>query len=219
VEHLKEDFDFHIRWKPFLLNKQIPIPEEEMPLRDYLQMKFGEGAAEHFLSGQSPIAQHGKAVGITFNPSRLVVPTKKAHILLEHAAREGKQHEMQEILFRSYFSEGKNVNSEPVLRALLEEVGLDPDKALASLQDKEAVQHFEEGIREALRKGRCRNLSGFDYRMSSGNVSRLCPGISAVPHFEISLKENPHIKQQFSGAQPVDTFVSVFSRLKVLSKV
>jgi len=48
---------------------------------------------------------------------------------------------------------------------------------------------------------------------------RLCPGISAVPHFEISLKENPHIKQQFSGAQPVDTFVSVFSRLKVLSKV
>jgi len=33
-----------------------------MPLRDYLQMKFGEGAAEHFLSGQSPIAQHGKAV-------------------------------------------------------------------------------------------------------------------------------------------------------------
>jgi len=159
--------------------------------------------------------------GITFNPSRLVVPTKKAHILLEHAAREGKQHEMQEvkcsfypcevqtfglhikldtgacfslkyiphipltlmphthththphtqILFRSYFSEGKNVNSEPVLRALLEEVGLDPDKALALLQDKEAVQHFEEGIREALRKGRCRNLSGFDYRMSSGNVS------------------------------------------------
>lgn len=39
-----------------------PTPEEGMPLRDYLQMKFGEGAAEHFLSGQSPIAQHGKAV-------------------------------------------------------------------------------------------------------------------------------------------------------------
>jgi len=80
-------------------------------------------------------------------------------------------HPHTQILFRSYFSEGKNVNSEPVLRALLEEVGLDPDKALALLQDKEAVQHFEEGIREALRKGRCRNLSGFDYRMSSGNAS------------------------------------------------
>ena len=39
----------------------------------------------------------GPFQGITFNPSRLVVPTKKAHILLEYAAREGKQHEMQEV--------------------------------------------------------------------------------------------------------------------------
>ena len=45
------------------------------------------------------------------------------------------------------------MNSEPVLRALLEEVGLDPEKALALLQNKKAVEHFEDGIREALRKG------------------------------------------------------------------
>ena len=123
-----------------------------------------------------------------------------------------------QILFRSYFSEGKNVNSEPVLRAMLEEVGLDPEKALASLQDKAAVQCFEDGIREAMRKGkRCREKV---WLQDCVHVSVfLCPGISAVPHFEISLKENPQIKQQFSGAQPVDTFVSVFSRLKVLSKV
>ena len=45
------------------------------------------------------------------------------------------------------------MNSEPVLRALLEEVGLDPEKALALLQNKKAVERFEDGIREALRKG------------------------------------------------------------------
>ena len=38
--------------------------------------------------------------GITFSPNMLVVPTKKAHILLEYAAKEGKQHELQEV--RSY---------------------------------------------------------------------------------------------------------------------
>lgn len=38
--------------------------------------------------------------GITFSPDMLVVPTKKAHILLEYAAKEGKQHELQEV--RSY---------------------------------------------------------------------------------------------------------------------
>ena len=62
-------------------------------------------------------------------------------------------HTHTQVLFRSYFAEGKNVNSEPVLRALLEEVGLDPEKALALLQNKKAVERFEDGIREALRKG------------------------------------------------------------------
>lgn len=52
------------------------------------------------------------------------------------------------------------MNSEPVLRALLEEVGLDPEKALASLQNKKAIQHFEDGIREALRKGEMQEEGG-----------------------------------------------------------
>ena len=46
-----------------------------------------------------------------------------------------------------------------------------------------------------------------------------CAGITGVPFFEISIKDKPNISQQFSGGQPVDTFVKVFSRLKTLSKV
>ena len=40
---------------------------------------------------------HPSLQGITFNPNRLVVPTKKAHILLAEAAKEGKQHALQEV--------------------------------------------------------------------------------------------------------------------------
>ena len=40
---------------------------------------------------------------IDYSPGRRVVPTKKAHILLEYAEREGKQHEFQEHLFQAYF--------------------------------------------------------------------------------------------------------------------
>ena len=52
------------------------------------------------------------------------------------------------------------MNLEPVLRSLLEEVGLDPEKALASVQNKKAIQHFEDGIREALRKGEMQEEGG-----------------------------------------------------------
>lgn len=44
-------------------------------------------------------------------------------------------------------------------------------------------------------------------------------GISGVPFFEIYLSDKPGRNQQFSGAQPIDTFVSVLSRASVRAKV
>ena len=64
----------------------------------------------------------------------------------------------------------------------------------------------------------CMFIGLYFFRISNTFVC-VWPGITSVPHFEFSLKDNPHIKHQFSGAQQVDTFVSVFSRLKMLSKV
>ena len=57
------------------------------------------------------------------------------------------------MLFRAYFAEGRNVNSEEVLAELLGEVGLDKDKALASIKDTTAQREFEEGVEEAMNKG------------------------------------------------------------------
>ena len=82
-----------------------------------------------------------------------MVPTKKAHMLLDYASDEGKQHEMQEILFRAYFSEGKNITSEVVLRELAGEAGLDVEKAMTAIKSSKASDKFEEAIKESLRKG------------------------------------------------------------------
>ena len=37
------------------------MPEEGMPIMDYLRLKFGDEAAERFVSGSSPVSQQGKA--------------------------------------------------------------------------------------------------------------------------------------------------------------
>lgn len=60
IKHLEDDFEFQISWKPFLLNPYMP--DEGMPLREYCRLKFGDEAAERFLSGSSPVAQQGKRV-------------------------------------------------------------------------------------------------------------------------------------------------------------
>lgn len=189
MNHLKDDFEFHVHWKPFLLNPYIH-DGETVPIMDYLRLKFGEKAAQKFISGSSPVSQRGKELvsrvhscffsflrtvielvayitfcclcawciyfiqGINFNPNRLVVPTKKPHIILDFAAKHGKQHEMQEVLFRAYFSEGRNVASDEVLKDLVCEVGLDANEALASLSDRDYVCEFEKGIKEVQSKGK-----------------------------------------------------------------
>ena len=82
-----------------------------------------------------------------------MVPTKKAHMILDYASKEGKQHEMQELLFQSYFSDGKNITSDEVLRELASKAGLNVDKAMAAVKNSEASDKFEEDVKESLRKG------------------------------------------------------------------
>lgn len=44
-------------------------------------------------------------------------------------------------------------------------------------------------------------------------------GITGVPYFEIYIKDRAVMVQSMSGAQPVDTFVALFKRLRLLPKV
>ena len=57
------------------------------------------------------------------------------------------------MLFRAYFADGVNITDEHVLRRLLAEVGMEEERAIASLSDTEAVREYEEEVKEANRKG------------------------------------------------------------------
>ena len=60
IERLKDEFTFHILWKPFLL---IPnVPDEGIPLKDYVLKRFGKSAAEKFTSENSPLHQNAAEV-------------------------------------------------------------------------------------------------------------------------------------------------------------
>ena len=91
--------------------------------------------------------------GIEFTKQRLMIPTRRAHLLMDYAAKHGRQHEMQEALFKAYFAEGRNVNSEAVLQEVASEVGLDPKAVLEHLTDAAAQSKYEEEVKEAQRKG------------------------------------------------------------------
>lgn len=60
MKHLSDDFEFHVRWKPFLLNSFLP--EQGIPLADYFNLKYGEKVASQFMSESSPLAVQARAL-------------------------------------------------------------------------------------------------------------------------------------------------------------
>ncbi len=70
-----------------------------------------------------------KEVGLTYNMDKTVAAnTFKAHQLSHFAKQYGKQTEAEEIIFRSFFTDGKNIDDESVLFELCEELELDVDE-------------------------------------------------------------------------------------------
>ena len=57
------------------------------------------------------------------------------------------------------------------------------------------------------------------YCLSSLNYLSTCIDITGVPHFEVYLKDKAGPHQEFSGAQSVETFVAVFRKLKISSRM
>ena len=122
-----------------------------------------------------------------------------------------------QILFRAYFSEGQNIADEGVLRNLVKEVGMNDERVMAALHDTEAIQKYNQEVGEATRKGE-RAAQNYCAGQFSDN-SLIFAGITGVPHFEIYRADRPGMKQAVSGAQPINTFVALFNRLRVLPKV
>lgn len=124
-----------------------------------------------------------------------MLPTKKAHVLLDYASKRGKQHDLLEAIFQAYHSCARNINDDSILIDIAAAVGLDPAGARGALHSPEALQDFETGI-----------------------AWTQSEEIEGVPRFDVYLQDKPTgVHLVFSGSQSVDTFLTVFRRLKTTS--
>ncbi len=125
------------------------------------------------------------AEGLDFDWAKLQhTNTRRAHRVLHLAKEQGVQLEMQERLFRAYFSEGEKVSDPETLARLGEEVGLDSEEVRDAFDDDEYGDAVDRDITRA--------------RML---------GVNGVPFFLLEEKYG------VSGAQSADTFASVLERV------
>ncbi|OAN44034.1 disulfide bond formation protein DsbA [Paramagnetospirillum marisnigri] len=119
---MRPDVRALIRWRPFLLNPDLP--PEGIDRQLYLDRKFG--GATRVQRVHAAVAAAGAAEGIEFRFDLITrTPnTLNSHRLIRHAATAGLESTVVEALYRAYFTQGRDIGDLGVLAAIGAEAGL-----------------------------------------------------------------------------------------------
>ncbi|MDV7766887.1 DsbA family oxidoreductase [Peribacillus sp. CSMR9] len=172
-----------VSFRSFELN-----PEAErdinMSQNEMLAKKYGMSHADVEANNQN-LTQQAKELGLEYHLDKVVLTNSfDAHRLMHFAESKGKENEMNEILFKAYFTEGKHIGDHAILVNLAEEAGLDKSEAEAML----GGTAFTTEVRGDEQEG-----------------SQL--GITGVPFFVINRKYG------ISGAQSAEAFLDTLKKI------
>lgn len=141
-----------ISWKSFQL-----MPELETQPGKSIDQVLAETKGISLAQAKqmnASVTQMAKQVGLTYQFDKAVVAnTIKAHQFAHFAKTAGKQIEAETLLFRSYFTDGKNVDDIATLVELGAEIGLDTIALKASLENEKYAADVQNDIAEARQLG------------------------------------------------------------------
>ena len=171
-----------IEWKSFQLDpKFISSPKKNMA--DHLAKKYKKDTdwANSMLDNMT---ENAKRAGLDFNFDKVILANSlNAHRLMHLAKKYNLASELKEVLFKAYFSDGKNLNDFETLKTLAVAVGM-------KLAEIEHVLNSD--------------LYHQDVLHDQKEAEAI--GINGVPFFIFDYK------YAVSGAQPVDTFLRTIQK-------
>jgi predicted DsbA family dithiol-disulfide isomerase len=111
-----------LRWHGF--RAQGERAAAQLPWPEHMAIRLPPGMTVDL--AQRGLIETGRELGISFDFSRLarVPDTREAHRLVRLAAREERQSEVADALFRAFFEEGRDIGDAQVLTALAQSSGL-----------------------------------------------------------------------------------------------
>jgi predicted DsbA family dithiol-disulfide isomerase len=143
--------DVTLRWRPFQL--QPNMSPDGRDFRSVLANKFGgwEQAQQMF----ERIRTLGEEEGLEFNFDAIEVApnTADAHRLVLWADEQDAGDAMATALFRTYFTEGRNVSATDVLVDCAVAAGLDADDARTMLKSSAYADAVRDSQQQAQRRG------------------------------------------------------------------
>lgn len=175
-EHLE------IIWKSYMLNPNMKT-DTDKNINQYLSEIKG-WSLEQAKEMNAHVTNMAKEVGLQYDFDKAIVANSlKAHCLIQLAKTKNKGNEIEERLFKAYFTEGKNVDDEKTLVELGKEIGIEESEVRLALRDLNFLNEVDKDIREAQQIG-----------------------VRGVPFFVIDRKYG------ISGAQPENIFIETLTK-------
>lgn len=141
-----------VEWKSFQLNPDIET-DPGKSVNEYLAEHKGI-SLDRAKQLNDRVTAMARDVGLHYDFDKAVVANSfDAHRLSHYAKHHGKQNEMEERLFKAYFTEGKNTADHETLCQLAEDVGLETDGVRALLAGDDFSDDVERDIYEAQQVG------------------------------------------------------------------
>lgn len=192
-------------WKSFQLSPELKT-QPGKNIHQFLAEHKGISVQE--AKGMNDyVTQLAKQVGLTYNfDSSIVANSFNAHRFTHFAKQHNKQNEAEELLFRSYFTDGKNIDDLQTLVALGKEIGLDETALKAALENGSYADDVQADIHEAGQVG-VRGVPFFvfdrKYAVSGAQESGAFLG-ALQKSFDEWQAANPAIKLEVTEGQSCD---------------
>ncbi|MDB2438157.1 DsbA family oxidoreductase [Hellea sp.] len=136
--------DIRLTWRPYMLDPTVP--EGGVPYNDYMKKKFNSGGtSDRYKAMRDALEAAAPEVGIDFKFGQIPMRpnTLDGHRLLRWAQGQDLGNAASDALFRSFFTDLKDIGDHDVLKGIAEEIGMDADlvaELLTKEDDKNAVR-------------------------------------------------------------------------------
>lgn len=177
--------EFEIEWKSFQLDPTI-TPQSGKDVYTFLAERKGI-SVEQSIEMHKGVVERAKNVGLDYHFDKAIISNSlTAHRIIHLAKTKNLGDKMEEIFFKAYFTDGKDLNNAQTLVELGSKAGLD------SKEVQEVVEN--------------ENLYLSDVNSDIREAQEI--GVQGVPFFVFDRK------YAVSGAQPVEAFVNTIREVQ-----
>lgn len=152
LDRFTEKNNVEVEWKSYQL-----MPDLTTQINKNIDQILSESkglSLEQAKQMNAQAALMGKQAGLEYNFDKAIVAnTFRAHQFLHFAKAHGKQNEAEGLMFKSYFTNGKNVDDMITLLELGQSIGLDTNALKIALENETYAPAVKADINEARQVG------------------------------------------------------------------